>query len=233
MLIYKIISFYKFTNLNNFYFYEKKLIKFCAQYDITGTIILAKEGINGNLSSSQKSINKLGRYLKKMSFLIDLRFKISFSTKQPFVKMQIKIKNEVISLGVKKLNLLKKGKYLNSQKWDALIRHNDTIIIDNRNYYEYARGTFIGSLNPFIHRFSELSEWLKLNLGDNNKKKNIAMFCTGGIRCEKSASFLKQSNFQKVYHLDGGIIEYLKYNKKNIKTTWKGSCFIFDDRSNY
>ena len=162
-----------------------------------------------------------------------MKFKISFAEILPFKKMKVKIKKEIVTFDVEELDLSQKGEYLTPKEWDELMKKDDTIVIDTRNYYEYAMGTFRGAINPHIHHFTELPKWLKGNLKEGDKKKNIAMFCTGGIRCEKSTAYLKQLGFENVYHLKDGIIKYLEDNQKNPNSTWQGGCFVFDDRITY
>ena len=230
---YKIISFYKFVNLEDTQFLKTELLNFCNQHDIKGTIIVANEGINSTLSANQDSVDKFCKYLKSFDFLNDIEFKISFSEIRPFKKLKVKLKKEIVTFDIEELDLSKKGAYLNPKEWDALIKKDDTIVIDARNYYEYAMGTFRGAINPHIHHFTELSKWLKGHLKESDKKQNVAMFCTGGIRCEKSTAYLKQLGFENVYHLKDGIIKYLEDNQKDPHSTWQGECFVFDDRITY
>ena len=233
MLKYKIISFYKFVNLEDTQSLKAELFDFCNQHDIKGTIIVANEEINSTLSANQDSIDKFCNHLKSFDFFNDIEFKISFSEIRPFKKLKVKLKKEIVTFNVEELDLSKKGTYLNYKEWDELIKNDDTIVIDARNYYEYAMGTFRGAINPHIHHFTELSKWLKGNFKESDKKQNVAMFCTGGIRCEKSTAYLKQLGFENVYHLKDGIIKYLENNQKNPHSTWQGECFVFDDRITY
>ena len=233
MLKYKITSFYKFVKIENLQSLKAKLLNFCNQHNIKGTIIIAKEGINSTIAGDEISINNFCTFLQKHTFFKDTKFKISFSDIRPFKKMKVKIKKEIVTFNTNELDMSQKGTYLISKEWDQLIAKEDTIVIDTRNYYEYAMGTFKGAINPHIHHFTELADWLKGSLKEEDKKKNIAMFCTGGIRCEKSTAFLKQLRFEKVYHLKDGILKYLEDNKENPNSTWQGECFVFDDRMKY
>jgi len=230
---YKIISFYKFINLEDTQFLKTVLLNFCTQHDIKGTIIIAAEGINSTLAANQESVDKFCNYIKSFDFFNDIEFKISFSEIRPFKKLKVKLKKEIVTFNEEELDLSKKGAYLNSKEWDELIKNDDTIVIDARNYYEYAMGTFRGAINPHIHHFTELAQWLKGNFKESDKKQNVAMFCTGGIRCEKSTAYLKQLGFENVYHLKDGIIKYLEDNQKNPQSNWQGQCFVFDDRIAY
>ncbi len=233
MLKYKITSFYKFVKIKNLQSLKAELLNFCNKHNIKGTIIIANEGINSTIAGDEISINNFCTFLQKHTFFKDTKFKISFSDIRPFKKMKVKIKKEIVTFNTNELDMSQKGTYLISKEWDQLIAKEDTIVIDTRNYYEYAMGTFKGAINSHIHHFTELADWLKGSLKEEDKKKNIAMFCTGGIRCEKSTAFLKQLGFEKVYHLKDGILKYLEDNKENPNSTWQGECFVFDDRVKY
>ncbi len=233
MLKYKITSFYKFVKIKNLQSLKAELLNFCNKHNIKGTIIIANEGINSTIAGDEILINNFCTFLQKHTFFKDTKFKISFSDIRPFKKMKVKIKKEIVTFNTNELDMSQKGTYLISKEWDKLIAKEDTIVIDTRNYYEYAMGTFKGAINPHIHHFTELADWLKGSLKEEDKKKNIAMFCTGGIRCEKSTAFLKQLGFEKVYHLKDVILKYLEDNKENPNSTWQGECFVFDDRVKY
>jgi UPF0176 protein len=230
---YKIISFYKFVNLEDTQLLKTELLNFCTQHDIKGTIIIAAEGINSTLAANQESVDQFCDYIKSFDFFNDIEFKISFSEIRPFKKLKVKLKKEIVTFNEEELDLFKKGTYLNSKEWDELIKKDDTIVIDARNYYEYAMGTFRGAINPHIHHFTELAQWLKGNFKEGDKKQNVAMFCTGGIRCEKSTAYMKKLGFENVYHLKDGIIRYLEDNQENPHSAWQGECFVFDDRITY
>jgi UPF0176 protein len=233
MLKYKIASFYKFVKVEDLQSLKAGLLNFCNKHNIKGTIIIANEGINSTIAGDEISINNFCTFLQKYTFFENIKFKFSSSNTKPFKKMKVKIKKEIVTFNTSELDMSQKGVYLNSKEWDKLIVKEDTIVIDTRNYYEYAMGTFKGAINPHIHHFTELDDWLKGSLKEKDKKKNIAMFCTGGIRCEKSTAFLKQLGFEKVYHLKDGILKYLEDNKDNPNSTWQGECFVFDDRVKY
>ena len=230
---YFIISFYKFIDIKDVNSLKAELLKFCNEQKIKGTIILAKEGINATLAGGSEAIKKFCDFLKSYEIFNDIKFKKSFSDLPPFQKMKVRIKEEIVTFKVKDLDMSQRGDYLNSKEWDELIKKDDTILIDTRNYYEYAMGTFKGATNPRIHHFTELAAWLDDKLKKNDKDNNIAMFCTGGIRCEKSTAYLKQKGFKNVYHLKDGIIKYIDDNKDNPHSSWEGGCFIFDDRITY
>ena len=228
---YEIISAYKFTKIKNLQLLKSELYNFCKSNHIKGTIILAEEGINFTVSVTQKHLEKLITFLKNFYLFEDTKYTRYHSNKQPFNKLKVKIKKEIVKFGVQNLDMSKKGIYIKSISWDRLISQNDTVLIDTRNFYEYAMGTFLGALNPNIFYFSELSLWIKNTLIDKNS--NIAMFCTGGIRCEKSTAYLRQLGFNNVYHLENGILGYLKEYQTKKNSKWKGKCFVFDDRVVY
>jgi UPF0176 protein len=210
-----------------------ELLVFCKKHKIKGTIILAKEGLNSTLAGSHESIQEFCKYLRSYDIFSDIIFKESRSESIPFQKMKVKIKDEIVTFGVKTLDMSKKGEYLNSAEWDKLISKKETILIDTRNYYEYAMGTFNGAINPHTHHFTEMVAWLDAHLLNDDKERNIAMFCTGGIRCEKSTAYLKQKGFKNIYHLKDGIIKYIEENRNNANSLWQGKCFVFDDRVTY
>ncbi|WPX96945.1 oxygen-dependent tRNA uridine(34) hydroxylase TrhO [Candidatus Bandiella euplotis] len=230
---YCVISFYKFVNIEDTDVLRANLLNFCNHNRIKGTILLAEEGLNSTLAGSEESIQKFCAYLRSYDIFFDINFKRSTSTVPPFKKMKVKIKKEIVTFGVESLDISQRGEYLDSKTWDEVIKQDDTILIDTRNYYEYAMGTFKGAINPRIHNFTELVKWLNTHLTERDKKKKIAMFCTGGIRCEKSTAYLKQHGFENVYHLKDGIIKYIEDNRGNPASSWNGECFIFDDRVTY
>ena len=230
---YIVISFYKFVKILDAALLRAELLNFCNKHQIKGTILLAEEGLNSTLAANPDAIQKFCEFLKSYDIFSDINFKESHSEVAPFKKMKVKIKKEIVTFGVDGLDISKRGDYLSSKEWDDLVDQKDTILIDTRNYYEYVMGTFDGAINPHIHHFTELAVWLDGNLKEEDKKKNIAMFCTGGIRCEKSTAYLKQRGFENVYHLKDGIIKYIEDNKGNPNSSWHGKCFIFDDRVIY
>lgn len=225
-----ILSFYKFVALQNLPTIKTNLQKKCLQLKLNGTILIANEGINANLEGEPKKLQDFCKFIDMFNFFHNIEF--NFSPNKPnsaFKKLKVKIKKEIITAKIKDLNLAEgSGTYLTSKDWDQLLADEDKILIDTRNHYEFALGTFKGAINPKIQNFSELKNWLDVYLKTAPKEKKIAMFCTGGIRCEKSTAYLKQQGFKNVYHLKGGIISYLK-NTSNPEN-WQGKCFVFDDR---
>ncbi len=226
---YKISSFYKFVNINSPEILRDKFISFFKKRSILGTVILSNEGINGMLAGRENDLDKIIDFIIKNLDLNYNDFKFSLSIRKPFNRLRIKIKDEIISLGDAKNSNPNKfvGKYLDHSEWNTLLEDDDVVLIDTRNYYETSIGTFKNSLIPDIDNFKEFPNFVEKLKPYKNKK--IAMFCTGGIRCEKASSFMLQNGFKNVFHLKGGIISYLeKTNPDNSK--WKGECFVFDNR---
>ena len=224
--MYEVFGFYKFTKIN-FLKKNQNLIKeFLNKKNIKGTIILSKEGLNGTISGKQKeikfTIDKLKKLLKMKNFD---SHNISKSSFQPFHRPKVKIKKEVVPMNLLLKKKLNKNNYIDPNKWNKLISNEKTLLIDARKPFEYEVGTFKGAINPNINNFRDFPKYLK----KIKKERPIAMFCTGGIRCEKASSFLKKKGFQNVYQLKGGILNYLK-KINNKKSLWKGECFVFDNR---
>mgnify|MGYP001362699985 CR=1 FL=1 len=223
-----VISFYEFIDLNNLeqlkiYFYD-----FLKKNGFKGTIILAKEGINGTLSCKKEKTILLKQFIKKNLKTV-IKFKINQYSKHVFLRLKIKIKNEIIKLGSNNVfPKLESGKYVDPEEWDNLIKNEEVITIDTRNHYESEIGTFKNCLETRTSNFTEFPNWFEKNK-KYLKDKKIAMFCTGGIRCEKASSFLIKKGYERIYQLDGGIINYLKITKNKNKE-WIGDCFVFDER---
>ena len=225
--MFSVFGFYKFYKLKSLKKNQPLLQKYLVKRKIRGTIILSPEGINGSISGKYSDLVKITSSIKKMfGFKKFDSNNFSKSEFQPFYRGKVKIKNEVVPMGLH-LTLKDKSKsnHIEPLKWNSLIKNKDTIVLDSRKPFEYDVGTFKGSVNPDVSNFREFPRYLnKLN-----KKKPIAMFCTGGIRCEKASVFLKKKGFINVYQLKGGVLNYLKkINKK--ESLWKGECFVFDNR---
>ena len=230
--MHKIIALYKFCEISNPRRLQMILKKELKNLQILGTIIIGHEGINGTVSGSETNINKALKFLKSDSRFSDLDIKTSFSNKAPFLRLKVKIKKEIVTMGIDNIKpTTQAGKYLTYDQWNSLLNHKDTILIDTRNDYEYSIGTFKNSINPKTSNFKEFPKWVeKQKFTEEVKKtKNIAMFCTGGIRCEKATSYMKNEGFKNVYHLKGGILKYLE-NTDIENSLWQGECFVFDDR---
>ena len=229
---YIISTFYKFLVLENYKELKIKFDKSLSKTNVKGTILLANEGVNGTIAGSESDLKKFFLYMDKFSQFKDITPKFSSSNKNPFLRMKVRLKKEIVTIGIPEVspsNLV--GKYLNVEEWNEFLNESDSMIIDTRNDYEVSIGTFKNSINPKIKSFRNFPNWVQKNLIDKkvSKKSKIGMFCTGGIRCEKSTSYLKQLGFENVFHLDGGILKYLE-NVKSDENEWKGECFVFDYR---
>ncbi len=226
----KIISFYRFINVKNKKLLKFKLEKFLKQFLIRGTILLSNEGINGSLTGSRNDLEKTILFLKKNLKIKKLNLKINNINFFPFNRLKVRLKKEIVSMGQGKLDVDKlRGKLIKPELWDELISHKSTKLIDVRNIYEIEIGKFKNAKNPNTENFRQFPNSIKeLKL---NKNDTIAMYCTGGIRCEKASSYLKNIGFKNIHQLEGGIINYLEYKKKSKKKSkWTGECFVFDNR---
>ena len=231
--IYLTTAMYHFVSLPHFKSLREPLLNFCISQNIKGTLLLADEGINGTVAGSEKSIHELLEYLKTdplfEGHFKDLGHKESWSDKHPFYRMKVKLKKEIVTLGIPGVSPTKMvGKYVKPQDWNKIISDPEVILIDTRNDYEYAIGSFKNAINPETQTFREFPEYVKTHF-DPKKHKKVAMFCTGGIRCEKASSFMMSEGFDEVYHLEGGILKYLEEVKPE-ETLWQGECFVFDQR---
>ena len=223
----KVFGFYKFVKIKSLKKNKNFLHKFLISNHIRGTMIIAKEGLNGTISGNTKDINRTTKKLKSLfSFKQFDSSNVSKSKFQPFHKPKVKIKKEIVPMNLP-INSKKRDTktHLDPKDWNKLIKNKDTYIIDTRKPFEYKIGTFKGSVNPHVTNFRDFPKYL------NKLKKNkpVAMFCTGGIRCEKTSVYLKKKGFKNIYQLNGGILNYLNKIKKN-KSLWKGECFVFDNR---
>ena len=232
---YKIISLYSFFSLKEHLLIElkEKLLSVEKNNDFSGLLVIAKEGINGTLCSDEYTINKALNIIKKYVGIYEINLKVSYSKKKIFKKLKIKIKKEIVTMGVPEINPAKDaGTYIDSFNWNKLIKDQNTIVIDTRNHYEVSIGSFKKSVNPNTKNFSEFPDWVDDNLGkhlENKNFKNIAMFCTGGIRCEKATSLLKNKGYKNIFHLKGGVLKYLEDISKE-ESLFEGECFVFDKR---
>ena len=227
------ITFYHFVNLENIEPIREHINKFCQDNKIKGTILLATEGINGTISGKENNIQKFIIFIKEDEYFSNkfkkLKHKESWATENPFYRMKVRIKKEIVTLGIKGVNASKMvGEYVAPQDWNKLISDPETTVIDTRNSYEVDIGTFKNAINPKTKTFRELPNYIDTQL-DPKKNKKIAMFCTGGIRCEKATSLMIKKGFDEVYHLQGGILKYLETVPKE-ESLWDGECFVFDQR---
>jgi UPF0176 protein len=224
-----VCALYKFVSLPDFEEKREPLLSVMLENGIKGTLLLAHEGINGTVSGSREGIDSLLAWLETDERLKPIEFKESFHEVEPFKRTKVKLKKEIVTLGVEGIDPNKVvGTYVDAKDWNALISDPDVVLVDTRNDYEVQVGTFKGAINPDTETFREFPEYVAKNL-DPNKHKKVAMFCTGGIRCEKSTAFMKQQGFDEVYHLKGGILKYLE-DVPEAESMWEGECFVFDDR---
>ncbi len=224
-----VAALYKFASLDDFQAKRAPLLEQCVKNGVKGTILLATEGINGTVAGSRQGIDSLLAYIKSDARLADLDHKESYCESQPFYRTKVKLKKEIVTLGVPGVDPSKLvGKYVGPQQWNQLISDPDVLVVDTRNDYEVDIGTFKNAINPHTTNFREFPDFVQNNL-NTAKDKKIAMFCTGGIRCEKSTAYLLQQGFKDVYHLKGGILKYLEEIPAE-QTLWEGECFVFDNR---
>ncbi|MHA3977990.1 oxygen-dependent tRNA uridine(34) hydroxylase TrhO [Halovulum sp. GXIMD14794] len=201
----------------------------CAQGDVRGTLILAAEGINGTIAGREDGIRAAVAHIRTLPGCADLQPKYSTASEPPFGKLKVRLKSEIVTMGEPGIDPLGSvGTYVAPQDWNALISAPDVAVIDTRNDYEVGIGTFEGAVDPETRSFREFPEWWQQNAA-RFEGKRVAMFCTGGIRCEKATSYLKEQGVEQVYHLDGGILKYLEDVPAD-ESLWRGACFVFDDR---
>ena len=231
---YKIVSLYCFSPIaeKKLFHLRDKLEKY-EEKGLTGLIILAQEGVNGTICGKEPIVNIFHREMKKFLKNKDFNEKISFSENKIFKKLKIKIKAEIVTMGISDIYPeIKSGVYVDSEQWNNLLKDKKTIVIDTRNHYEVSLGSFDNAINPNLKNFREFPDWLDKNLKkitNNNENINIAMFCTGGIRCEKATSLLLEKGYQNTYHLKGGILKYFEDIPSN-RNKYKGECYVFDER---
>ncbi len=229
----EIVTLYKFVNIINPTHVQKKLKSRLKKLRIYGTILISNEGINGTISSDKpENLSLAVGFIESIKGFNKLNLKYSQSQKKPFVRLKVKLKKEIVKIGDQSIDPNSiVGEYINPEDWNDLIIDKDTIVIDTRNNYECSIGTFKNAINPKTEKFSDFPEWLEnQDFSDQERKnKKIAMFCTGGIRCEKASSLMKMRGFENVYHLKGGILKYLENIPEN-ESLWKGECFVFDER---
>ncbi|MGV1755438.1 rhodanese-related sulfurtransferase [Rhizobium sp. A22-96] len=224
-----VAALYHFVSLPRFESLQEPLLALCEANGVKGTLLLAHEGINGTIAGTHAAIGTVLAFLRAQPEFAGLEHKESHASKMPFVRMKVKLKKEIVTMGVEDIDPTQiVGTYVAPKDWNALISDPDTIVIDTRNDYETAIGVFKGAVDPKTKTFREFPEWVRENTGLHNKPK-IAMYCTGGIRCEKATAFMKQQGFDEVYHLKGGILKYLEEVPAE-ESLWEGACFVFDER---
>ncbi|MEZ9141407.1 MULTISPECIES: rhodanese-related sulfurtransferase [unclassified Shewanella] len=224
-----VCALYKFVAFPHFESIRAPLLAHMENAEIRGTLLLAKEGINGTVAGSQQAIDGLLAWLATQEGLADIVCKFSFDEDMPFYRTKVKLKKEIVTMGVEGIDPREVvGTYVKPKDWNALISDPEVLLVDTRNDYEVKIGTFKDAVNPVTETFREFPDYVKENL-DPAKHKKVAMFCTGGIRCEKSTAYLKEQGFEDVYHLEGGILKYLEEVKPE-QSMWEGECFVFDNR---
>jgi UPF0176 protein len=222
-------ALYKFVRLEDFAAMKAPLLACCEEHSVKGTILLAAEGINGTIAGPPTAVRAVLGYLRCDPRLADLVHKESHGDKMPFYRMKVRLKREIVTLGVPGVDpSAMAGTYVTPQEWNELLDDPAVVVVDVRNDYEVSLGTFAGALNPHTKSFRELPQWLRSQEALRGKPK-VAMFCTGGIRCEKSTAFLRSEGFDQVYHLEGGILKYLETVPEG-ESRWQGECFVFDER---
>ncbi|MFQ3211210.1 rhodanese-related sulfurtransferase [Candidatus Njordibacter sp. Uisw_039] len=224
-----VCALYKFVTLEKFQDLRQPLLKVMEYNNIRGTLLLASEGINGTVAGNRKGIDRLMAWFEKDGRLGNIVTKESFEASNPFYRTKVKLKKEIVTMGIEGIDPKQVvGTYIKPKDWNALISDPDVVLVDTRNDYEVKVGTFEGALNPNTTNFREFPQYVSDNL-DPKANKKVAMFCTGGIRCEKSTAYLKEQGFDEVYHLQGGILKYLEEVPEE-DTMWQGECFVFDNR---
>lgn len=227
--MYVVAALYKFVALPDYVELRDKLYQHLVLNKVKGTLLLAEEGINGTICGTREGIDAVRQWLDADGRFEGLSYKESFADEPAFYRTKVKLKTEIVTMGVPGVNPQHiVGTYVKGEDWNRLIEDPDTILIDTRNDYEVAIGTFKNAVNPNTTSFREFPQWAAENL-DKTKHKKVAMFCTGGIRCEKSTAYLKEQGFDEVYHLDGGILKYLEEMPED-NSLWQGECFVFDQR---
>ena len=224
-----VAALYRFVTLEDFHEIREPLLDECVAAGIKGTLLLAHEGINGTIAGTREGIDRVLGYLRKDPRLADLEHKESYDDHIPFYRMKVKLKKEIVTMGVPGVDpndLV--GTYVEPRDWNALINDPEVLLIDTRNDYEVGIGTFKGAIDPHTTTFREFPAYVRSHFDPRTHKK-VAMFCTGGIRCEKASSFMLKEGFDEVYHLQGGILKYLEEVAEE-ESTWEGECFVFDNR---
>ncbi|MBL1140821.1 MAG: rhodanese-related sulfurtransferase [Proteobacteria bacterium] len=226
---YVVAAMYKFVRLPDYETIQPQLLEFCRSQNIKGTLLLAEEGINGTVTGSRESIDALLNYLKSDKRLETLEHKESLSDELPFHRMKVKLKKEIVTMGQPNIKPIESEDVrVDPKDWNALISDPEVLVIDTRNEYEYQIGSFKNAISPDTINFREFPAYVKQEL-DPEKNKKVAMFCTGGIRCEKASAYMLEQGFEEVYQLNGGILKYLEEVTED-ESLWEGECFVFDSR---
>lgn len=228
-----VAALYRFTRFADCTALRAPLAAVCREQGLCGTLLLAPEGINGTIAGTAKGVARVLEHIRALPGCADLDVKLSSAAAMPFHRMKVRIKREIVTMGEPDVDpLAGAGRYVEAEDWNALISDPDTIVIDTRNAYEVSIGSFVGAIDPKTESFRDFPGWFRSKrdaLLGRGRTPRIAMFCTGGIRCEKSTAFLRQEGVEDVHHLKGGILKYLETVPKEA-SLWRGECFVFDDR---
>ncbi len=223
-----VAALYRFAPLDDYRALREPLLELCLQHDVRGSLLLAAEGINGTIAGSRAAIDAVLAWLRRDPRLAGLEHKESLDESQPFRRMKVKLKREIVTLGIDGIDPNREvGTYVEPCDWNAIISDPDVLLLDTRNDYEVAIGTFEGAVNPDTETFREFPDFVRAI--DPAKQRKVAMFCTGGIRCEKASAYMLQQGFAEVFHLKGGILKYLEEVPEE-QSLWRGECFVFDNR---
>ncbi|MGB3899016.1 MAG: rhodanese-related sulfurtransferase [Mesorhizobium sp.] len=226
---FRVAALYRFCRLERFEALREPLLKLCEVERLKGTLLLAPEGINGTVAGSEAGISALMAYLEAVPEFDGLEVKYSTAVAMPFHRMKVRLKREIVTMGVETIDPLQSvGTYVEPADWNALISDPDTVVIDTRNGYEVSLGTFAGAVDPQTTSFREFPQWVEEHRAELDGRK-VAMFCTGGIRCEKATAYVKSLGIDSVFHLKGGILKYLE-EVRAAESLWQGECFVFDER---
>lgn len=224
-----VAALYRFTPVDDPADFRERIRDMAARHAIKGTMIVASEGLNGTVAGERDSLDEFLKFLRAWPGMEELEWKESFHEAPPFRRMRVKLKGEIVTTGMPDLDpSTEAGEYVAPGEWNRLISDPEVVLVDTRNDYEVALGTFRGAIDPKLASFREFPDWVKENL-DPKKHRKVAMFCTGGIRCEKATAFMRRAGFEEVYHLHGGILKYLEETPRE-NSLWEGECFVFDGR---
>lgn len=224
-----VAALYRFVRFDDFREWREPLLQLMQERDVRGTLLLADEGVNGTIAGRRDDVDVVLAFLRSDERLRELDVKESLTDEHPFFRAKVKLKKEIVTLGVEGIDPARSaGTYVEPEDWNALISDPDVLLIDTRNHYEVEIGTFRNAVNPETETFREFPEYAATEL-DPGRHRKIAMFCTGGIRCEKSTAWLKEQGFEEVYHLRGGVLNYLERVPEE-QSLWQGECFVFDNR---
>lgn len=226
----EIAAFYQFARLPDFEALKGSITDFCSARGVKGIILLAHEGINGTIAAAPEVMAEVLAGIREIAGVPQMEHKTSYADEMPFLRLKVRLKKEIVTIGDRSVDPLEKvGTYVAPQEWNELISDPDVIVVDTRNSFEYRIGTFKRAVDPQTKSFSQFPDYVRGNLNPERHKK-VAMFCTGGIRCEKATSFMLQEGFEEVYHLKGGILKYLEEIPPE-QSLWDGACFVFDKRT--